>query len=126
MTTEEQLKEFIIGKYKSLRNFVNTSGIDVPYTTIDGIFKRGIKNSNVSTIIRLCKVLNISVDELANGNIVPVKEDIVFDYAKMLSMLSEQNRATAYRYIDYLVNLEKGGGKNDFIMETQERDEPEI
>ena len=71
MTIEEKLKEYILSKYKSIREFVNTSGIDMPYTTIDGMLKRGINNASVTNVIKLCNVLHISTDELAKGKIVP-------------------------------------------------------
>ena len=50
---------------------MNTSGIDMPYTTIDGMLKRGINNASVTNVIKLCNVLHISTDELAKGKIVP-------------------------------------------------------
>lgn len=103
MTTEEKLKEYIIEKYKSLRNFVNTSGIDIPYTTIDGIFKRGLNNSGISNVIKLCDALNISVDELVKGNIVPISHDPLLDYARLLAKLSKKSRESALNYISYLV-----------------------
>ena len=71
MTIEEKLKEYILSKYKSIREFVNSSGIDMPYTTIDGMLKRGINNASVTNVIKLCNVLHISTDELAKGKIVP-------------------------------------------------------
>ena len=106
MTIEEKLKEYILSKYKSLRHYVNTSGIDVPYTTIDGIFKRGIYNSSISNILKLCQNLNISADELANGNIVPVKEDVITTYARKLSKLSPENLNNVIKYIDFLESEE--------------------
>lgn len=62
MTLEDDLKKLIIEKYGSVRQFALQ--IDVPYTTIDTILRRGIDNSNVSNIIRICKKLEISVDKL--------------------------------------------------------------
>lgn len=70
MTAEEILKEYILTKYKSIREFTMESGI--PYSTMATILKRGIQNSGVTNIIRICKALDISADELAKGNIVPV------------------------------------------------------
>lgn len=70
MTAEEILKEYILTKYKSVREFTMESGI--PYSTMATILKRGIQNSGVTNIIRICKALDISADELAKGNIVPV------------------------------------------------------
>ena len=73
MTTEEKLKEKILEEYKTLKNFVDHTTLK--YSTVDSILKRGIMNSNVQNIIEICKVLNISTDELAKGNIVEVTEE---------------------------------------------------
>ena len=69
MTTEEKLKEYILSRYKSIREF--TIAIDMPYSTLDGVLKRGIDNSSVGVIFKICKALNISPDALAEGEIVP-------------------------------------------------------
>ena len=71
MTIEEKLKDFILRRYPSIREF--TSEIDIPYTTVDSIFRRGINNSSVSNVIKICKALRISADALADGEIVPIK-----------------------------------------------------
>lgn len=68
MSTEEKLKELILQRYNSIREF--TIAIDMPYTTMDSIFRRGIGNSSVTNIIKICKALGISADELAEGNII--------------------------------------------------------
>ena len=71
MTIEEKLQELILTRYNSLREF--TIYIDMPYTTIHSIFRRGIDNSSLSNVIKICKALNISADALANGDIVFIK-----------------------------------------------------
>lgn len=72
MTTEEKLKDLILRRYHSIREFTIT--IDIPYTTMDSIFRRGIGNSSVTNVIKICKALGISADALADGEIVPVKK----------------------------------------------------
>lgn len=74
MTIEEKLKELILSRYNSIREF--TIAIDIPYTTMVSIFQRGIENSSVSNIIKICKALNISADALADGEIIPYKTTI--------------------------------------------------
>ena len=69
MSTEDKLKEYILNRYKSLREFAQI--INMSPTTLDSILKRGIDNSSITNIIKICKELKISVDELADGNIVP-------------------------------------------------------
>ena len=68
MTTEDRLRKYILTKYRSLREF--SQKIDMPYSTINTIMKRGIDNSSVNNIIRICQALNISTDDLVNGRIV--------------------------------------------------------
>lgn len=70
MTIEEKLKDYILARYNSIREF--TIQADISYSTFDSILRRGIGNSSVTNIIKICKVLGLSVDELAEGNITPV------------------------------------------------------
>lgn len=71
MTTEDKLKEYILDRYKSIREF--TQVVDMSYSTIDSMLRRGIGNSSVSNVIKVCKILKISADELAEGRITPIK-----------------------------------------------------
>lgn len=72
MSIEDQLKALILSRYHSIREF--TLIVDMPYTTMDSIFRRGIGNSSVSNVIKICKALRISADALADGEIEPVKK----------------------------------------------------
>lgn len=92
MTIEENLKNYILDNYKSLRNFVKTSGIDVPYSTIDGIFKRGIGSASIDNVFKICDTLGISADALIDGKIIP-KADYgkkIVDVHQALEMLKNQ------------------------------------
>ena len=88
MTTEEKLKQFILTKHRSVLEF--TQSINMPYGTMSSIFKRGLDNSSMSNIIKICNALQISANELANGNIVPINKEPdettriedIFDYIK--------------------------------------------
>ena len=73
MTKEEMLKQYILTKYKSLREF--TQKIDMPYSTMTTILRNGINNANVQNIIKICNELEISVDDLEEGRIVPVQKE---------------------------------------------------
>ena len=72
MTIEEKLQELILTRYHSIREF--TIDIDIPYTTIHSIFRRGIDNSSLSNVIKICKALGISADALADGEIAFIKK----------------------------------------------------
>ncbi len=62
---EDKLKNLIVDKFGSVRQFA--LNIDIPYTTVDSILKRGIDNSNVGNVIKMCKALNISIDNLLDN-----------------------------------------------------------
>lgn len=100
MTIEDRLKEYICKKYKNLRNFVNTSGIDMPYSTLDGILKRGIGKSSIDNVFKLCDVLEISADALCDGEIVP-------------KQLINSKEYTEYDYIFELMTID-GKPLNDY------------
>lgn len=70
MTTEEKLKELILTRYNSLREFTLT--IDIAYSTFDSIMRRGIQNATINNVLKICSALHISADALANGEIVPI------------------------------------------------------
>lgn len=74
MTIEEKLRDYILSKYKSLREFVQTT--DLPYSTVDGVLKRGIANSRIGNVLAICEALEISADELSNNKIVPKGKNI--------------------------------------------------
>lgn len=64
-TIENELKELILSKYKSLREF--TLKIEMPYSTLDTILKRGVDKANIINILKICNELNISANKLAIG-----------------------------------------------------------
>ena len=74
MTNEEKLREMILRRYGSIREF--SSRIDIPNSTVESILKRGVQNSSVSNVIKVCKGLNISVEAIAEGRIEHVKPNV--------------------------------------------------
>lgn len=87
MTIEEKLKDLILSRYKSIREF--TISADIPYTTMDSIFRRGVDNCSVSTIVKVCKALRISVDDLANGKIVHRAVTTTIDSTDMKDIVAD-------------------------------------
>lgn len=82
---EEKIRKLIIEKYGSVRQFAFK--IDVPYTTVDTILKRGIDNSNVGNVIKMCKALNISVESLIDGK--EIVSNLSFDNATTIELPSD-------------------------------------
>ncbi len=64
---EDKLKNLILSKYKSIREF--TAVVEMPYSTVDSIFKRGIRKASVDNLIKICTELGISADALVDGRI---------------------------------------------------------
>lgn len=92
MTIEEKLKEYILERYASIREFSHV--INMSYSTLDSILKRGISNSSVTNIIKICKALNISADALADGEIQTVNSykpnPRIFEIEEILSDVKNQ------------------------------------
>lgn len=77
MRIEDDLKQKILEKYKSVRAF--TTAVQIPYSTIDSMLKKGLSGTAVSTVIKVCESLNLDVDALVNGKIKeksPVEENL--------------------------------------------------
>ena len=67
---EDKLKEYILERYNSIREF--SISIGMSQSTVDSMLKRGLNNSSVKNVIKICKALGISVDGLASGEIQPI------------------------------------------------------
>lgn len=78
MTIEDKLKDLIISRYGNLSNF--SKEINMANSTLATIMKNGIHKANVTNIIKICKKLGISTDELAKNRIVPVTVDLKNEY----------------------------------------------
>ena len=64
---ESRLKDMIIKEYGSLKKF--SDSIDMPWTTLDSILKRGVANSNISNVLKITKALGINAEKLVDGEI---------------------------------------------------------
>lgn len=67
-TIEIRIKEIIIKRYGSMKKFCEK--IEMPWTTLDSILKRGIANSNITNVMKITKELNIDTESLASGFIL--------------------------------------------------------
>lgn len=107
---EDELKKIIIEKFGSVRQFATR--IDIPYTTVDTILKRGIDNSNVTNVIKMCKGLNISVDKLIDEHKI-VK--ITFDNAELVNLDSDIVKIAVYGTIKAGVPIESQPDIIDYV-----------
>ena len=65
MNIEEQLKREILMKYRSIRAF--TMQLEIPYSTLDSVFKRGVANAGVSTMIKVFNALDLDIESIQSG-----------------------------------------------------------
>ncbi len=86
MTIENKLKNLILERYGSMVEF--SKRIEMPNATLSSIMTRGIHKANIDNIIKICKALDISADELARDRIVPNEKTVpVTDVAEMIGFL---------------------------------------
>ena len=121
MTIEEQLRDLMIKKSGSVNKF--SQEIGVPQSTIFSIFQRGVGKANINSIITICKALNISTDELAEGRITPLPVEIMpvgtYRGAPSLEVLpnlwvdfeslSDKNKEQVASYIQFLKKMQEEG-----------------
>lgn len=101
MPVEQDLKNLILQRYKSVRAFSEQTGI--PYSTIDSIFKRGIANSSVSNIIKICRALGIDADALGDGTIEPKAKEITGAAAHFnIEKLTPEGRERYMEFMEFL------------------------
>lgn len=106
MSIEEQLKNLILKKYKSLRQFAPYTGL--PYSTIAAILKRGIMNSNIENVFKICEVLKISVDDLVNGKIVE-KVDFYIEPDVFAETKNDNQKIPSVFLKEYIKRIAKDG-----------------
>lgn len=68
MSVVERLSEYMEKHGYNKAEIARLSGI--PYTTIDGLFKKGDENTKLSTLKKLAKLIGCTLDELTDsGNV---------------------------------------------------------
>lgn len=75
MKRTEIIKRLIKDTGISLKAFSEKA--DIPYTTLYSILERGVGNASVDNVIKICKTLGITVEELekiANSDDIEVKK----------------------------------------------------
>ena len=57
MTREQVLRNIILDRYSSLRQFAKE--VDIPYSTLMTILSRGVGGASFDAVIRICQKLDI-------------------------------------------------------------------
>ena len=114
MTIEDQLKNEILSRYKSIRAF--TTAIKIPYTTLDSVFKRGISNAGISTMLKVFGALDLDIESVRTGKLryrtetksEPAGEATseLTENERIFKSLPPELRQEALRYMRYLAEQE--------------------
>lgn len=103
MTVEEQLKSEILSRYKSIAAF--TSAIGVPNSTLNSVFKRGISNAGISTMIKVFDALDLDVESIQTGTLEK-KQSCIKSHCQTIETklgelsVEEQTHIRKYRLLD--------------------------
>ena len=62
MNREFKLRNLILDRYTSLRQFANDA--DIPYSTLMTLLSRGVGGASFDIVIRICKILEVDPLEL--------------------------------------------------------------
>ena len=101
MNREEFLRTIIKDRYGSLRAFAKN--IDMPYTTLVSMLKRGISNAGIDNFLKICKYLNIPPESLY-GNDATFLDKSNIRLIRNINLLSAENKKLVLDYIDFLKN----------------------
>ena len=89
----KSLKQYILERYKSIREFCVKN--DFPYSTIVNSITHGVMGSSVTLMIRLCHCLDLDVEEFCNGRLTPNNAN---PYAKLQLSLTPHEKALIIAY----------------------------
>lgn len=113
MRRTEVLKELIKDTGLNLKAFSEKA--DIPYTTLRSMLERGIGNASVDNVIKICKTLGITVEELeemANENSKNIKKpNTIAAHLPEGVELTEEEQKELEDYIQFLLSKRKGGNK---------------
>lgn len=101
---EDQLKELMKERYGSVKNFARK--IDMPYSTLDTILKRGLLNSNVQNVITICQKLEVDLDEIRNDKIV-YRKITQEEYEQEIYNLLSKHKHITFSYSALLFLIKK-------------------
>lgn len=125
MTIEEQLKNEILNNYKSVRAF--TQKIDIPYSTLDTIFKRGIGGVGVNTVLKIFNELSLDIESIDKGVLThsdSKNSPVLNTYEKkLISSYRSLNNQGKQKLLEYSDDLICSGNYNKvYNIKTAARD----
>lgn len=98
MTKEEYVKMLISNSGHTVKSFA--ASIDLPYTTLLSMLSRGLGGASIDNVIRVCKGLSITVEDLQCVEEDERKDSSTFQHFENNFSPHEQNIIKKYRALD--------------------------
>lgn len=106
MTKEIYIKELILQREPSLKSFA--ASIGMPYTTLLGMLKNGLGGAAVDNVIRVCRALGITVEDLLRvEDIAEAPEPFSLSEHERALICSYRSRVQYQPAIDLLLGIEQ-------------------
>jgi len=105
MNREDRILQLIKEKFKSVREFSSVSGI--PNSTIVSMLKNGLGGTSVDTVLLVCKLLGISIEDLNSTKNKPHAEAQSCPLYEKIGKLDVEDTGKAEAYIDGLLSSPK-------------------
>ena len=105
MTKEAYIRELILQRCPNIKEFA--ASIQMPYTTLLGMLKNGLDGAAVDNVIRVCRALDLTVEELLrieDGALDPPEPFSVSDHERAL-IISYRSRVALQPAVDILLGL---------------------
>lgn len=100
------------------RQFSIKSGI--PYTTIDGFYKKGYENIRLTTLRKIADYFNVSLDYLIFGEEQQNNNEQLLFMQNCYNMLNETGRQKAVSYLEDLTENPKYINKSSISKEVSD------
>lgn len=104
MKIENELEQYILKRYKSIMQFSKEVGL--PYTTVKGMFARGIWGASVQSVNKICNLLNIEVNELMQGKIVESGKSLKLNSHEQKLIIAYRQQPSMQEAVDRLLGIE--------------------
>lgn len=118
-TIEEKLRKEILKNHKNLAAFC--AEIDMPWTTLDSILKRGIAKASITNVLKITNGLGIDAESLLDNLIVPrvpITEPLTFEDRKILEDFHFLDEYGQTNVMSVLTNE-----KNRCVSQNREKEE---
>lgn len=91
---ETAIKQLIIKRYGKIARFCDEA--DIKQSTLSSVLERGLENAGLSAVQKICNTLQISIDSLADGEIVSKSPEPVEQLIEARITTKQQKLINAY------------------------------